>query len=258
MFDYQAKTWGSSKVRLSPKYLQYLKLKYLLEDLKEVKGKVLDVGCGGGNIARAIAFYRPDLEIFASDISPEAIKRAKKQPERVEFLVADAGKLPFPKGTLAAVTMFDLLEHLKEAEKAVAEAFRVLRPGGRFIVFAPLEGQPLTLYWWLSKLGWQGKEKHCGHLQRFSFSRLGQMIEKRGFVVTGASFSFHCLGQLLDIGFDLVLAGKLKTGLEEHLGKEGKRFWRFWKDVLVTLANWESQIFSRLPAGGVQLTCVKP
>lgn len=257
MLNYQTKTWGASPVFLSPKYLQYLKLKYALEDLKEVSGKVLDVGCGGGNMAKAIKFYRPNFQVFASDINPGAIKKAEKRKGEVNFLVADACDLPFEKETFVAVTMFDLLEHIKEPEKAVTEAFRVLKPGGVFILFVPLEGQPLTLYWLMSLLGWGGKEKHTGHLQKFNLDSLKKIIEKEGFGISKTRFSFHCLGQLLDIAFDLFLAERLETGLEEYLEKKGNIFWKFGKNVLVTLANLESQILSRVPAGGVQLTCLK-
>jgi len=257
VFDYRAKTWGVSQIRLSPQYLQYLKLKYFLGDVKGISGEVLDVGCGGGNMAKAIKFYRPDLEVLASDVSPEAIKEAKKESSKVEFLVADACGLPFKKETFTVVTMFDLLEHIRKPEKAIAETFRVLRPGGVFILFVPLEGQPLTLYWFLGKLGWRGKEKHCGHIQRFNVSHLKKIIEKEGFAIVKTRFGFHLLGQLLDISFDLFLAGKLKTGLEEHLEKKGSKFWRFGKDILVTLANLESQALFWFPGGGVQLTCIK-
>lgn len=257
MFDYKDKTWGSSQIRLFPQYLQYLKLKYFLKDIKGVKGKVLDIGCGGGNMVEVIKFYRSDLEILASDISPEAIKRAKKRVGKVKFLVADACNLPLEDKTFVCVTMFDLLEHIRKPKKAIAEASRVLKPGGVFILFVPLENQPLTLYWLLYKLGWRGKQIHCGHIQRFDISRLRKIIEKEGFAIAKIRFSFHLLGQFLDIGFDFFLAGKLKTGLEEHLEKKGNVFLRLGKDFLVTLANLESQIFSRVPTGGVQLTCIK-
>lgn len=49
-FDYQEKVWGGTKLKLSPKYLAYLRLKYTLDDLKKVKGKILDAGCGGGGV----------------------------------------------------------------------------------------------------------------------------------------------------------------------------------------------------------------
>lgn len=257
MFDYQTKTWGASPVFLSPRYLQYLKLKYTLEDLKEVSGKVLDVGCGGGNMAKAIKFYRPDFQVFASDISREAIKKAEKRKGEVNFLVADAYDLPFEDETFVAVTMFDLLEHFRKPEKAITEAFRVLKPGGVFVLFAPLEGERLTLYWFLFKFGWRGKEKHCGHIQRFSLKNLGEIIKKQGFNISKTRFSFHCLGQLLDITFDLFLAERLKTGLEERLEKKGNVFLRLGKDILVTAFNIESQAFSWFPGGGVQLTCLK-
>jgi 2-polyprenyl-3-methyl-5-hydroxy-6-metoxy-1,4-benzoquinol methylase len=60
-FDYEAKRWGSSRIEPRPSYVQGLKLRLLLDALRDVQGDVVDVGCGAGNVARAIAESRPDL-----------------------------------------------------------------------------------------------------------------------------------------------------------------------------------------------------
>ena len=52
--NYDAKIWGAPKVRLKPTYMQALKLRYCLQDLESVSGRVLDIGCGAGNMPKAI------------------------------------------------------------------------------------------------------------------------------------------------------------------------------------------------------------
>ena len=89
-FDYESKTWGGAKVRLSPLYLGASRLKFALEDLKNIRGRVLEVGCGAGGMAKAIKFYRPDLEVLAVDISRGAISEANREPKGVNFSSADA------------------------------------------------------------------------------------------------------------------------------------------------------------------------
>jgi 16S rRNA G1207 methylase RsmC len=51
-----------------------LKLRYLLSDLRAVRGKVLDVGCGAGSVAKAVKRERPDLELFGCDPSDPSVK----------------------------------------------------------------------------------------------------------------------------------------------------------------------------------------
>ncbi len=76
-FNYQQKTWGGSEVKLNLGYLAYLNLKYCLQDLKEIRGKVLDIGCGAGGFIKAVKHYRPDLQVFGVDASKIAIAKAK-------------------------------------------------------------------------------------------------------------------------------------------------------------------------------------
>ena len=88
-FDYEGKVWGSSNVRLSYSFLGYLKLKYVLEDIAGVNGRILDVGCGGGGFAKGIRVYRPDLEVYGVDINKNAIKKANVNSKGVHFKIGD-------------------------------------------------------------------------------------------------------------------------------------------------------------------------
>jgi SAM-dependent methyltransferase len=55
------------------------------------------------------------------------------------FVVADATALPFDDASFDAVTMFDVIEHVEDDARAIAEAKRVLRPGGFLLVTTPNE-----------------------------------------------------------------------------------------------------------------------
>lgn len=256
-FDYEKKIWGGQRIKPSLFYVQGLKLRYALKDLSDVKGRVLDVGCGAGNISKVIKQQRPDLEVFGVDISRRATEAAEEDPQGVRFEIGSVKNLPFEDRSFEAVLVFDLLEHLEEPRQALAEIRRVLKPGGLFILFAPLEGRILTLYWLLEKFGWRGKEKHCGHVQKFTYEILKNLLKKENFSISKKRFSFHCLGQILDICFDIFLAERLAVGLEEHLERKGNQILRFGKNVLVFLANLESVLLRWLPGGGVQVTCLK-
>ena len=123
-FDYESKLWGGHEVKISPTYLGALRLRYCLEDLKNLKGKILEVGCGAGGMVKGIKTYRPDLEAYGCDISHQAIRTAERDPQGVTFREGNAYDLPFEDKSFSAVVMFDLLEHLDKPDRAIAEAAR--------------------------------------------------------------------------------------------------------------------------------------
>lgn len=99
-------------------------------------GTVVDVGCGTGTFGIALAASRPDATVIGVDGDPEilAIARAKPGADSVEWHQGLAGQLPLADASADVVTMSLVLHHLLPAEKreAMAEARRVLRPGGSF------------------------------------------------------------------------------------------------------------------------------
>jgi ubiquinone/menaquinone biosynthesis C-methylase UbiE len=103
--------------------------------------KVLDVGCGRGEILRHCArlgadAYGIDYAVVAVQFSQDVIQDEERAPGKTGVSQADAKKLPFPTGYFDRVLMFDVVEHLYpwELHEALLEIHRVLKPNGRFIV----------------------------------------------------------------------------------------------------------------------------
>ena len=112
----------------------------ILDGLRLEPGqRVLDVGCGLGHDAFAIAErVGPRGHVVGVDISEVMVEEARRRklPESpVEFQIGDARKLPFPSGHFDAVRAERLLMHVPEASVALAEMLRVLRPGRRLCIF---------------------------------------------------------------------------------------------------------------------------
>jgi SAM-dependent methyltransferase len=97
----------------------------LLELLPPPGRRALELGCGEGRVARA---HERGYRVVGVDTSKGAIAAA----EGVEALVADAADLPFEDGAFDLVYAFMSLLNVDELDRAVAEAARVLEPGGAF------------------------------------------------------------------------------------------------------------------------------
>jgi SAM-dependent methyltransferase len=92
--------------------------------------RVLDVGCGTGWLARHFEHYT------GVDASPAAVEEAARHGRDVRLADVDE-PLPFPDATFDGVVLKDLLEHVADPVAVVAEARRVLRPGGRVFASSP-------------------------------------------------------------------------------------------------------------------------
>ena len=97
-------------------------------------GKLLEIGGGSGAMAAAIAAKHPNLELTVTDYDPamvdQAAKRLSRHHPQITVRQADATALPFEDGRFDTVVSFIMLHHVGRWEKAIAEAARVLRPGG--------------------------------------------------------------------------------------------------------------------------------
>ena len=101
--------------------------------------RVLDVATGPGYVAGAAALR--GARIVGLDFSTAMLAEARRHHPAIEFQAGDAEALPFPDAGFDAVVMSFGLLHLDRPDRALAEAHRVLRPGGRlgFTVWAKPE-----------------------------------------------------------------------------------------------------------------------
>jgi 2-polyprenyl-6-hydroxyphenyl methylase / 3-demethylubiquinone-9 3-methyltransferase len=104
-----------------------LRLDYIAERVPLAGARVLDVGCGGGLLAPHVAGYRH----VGVDLTESAL--AVAAAHRIEPARADAADLPFEDASFDVVVAGEVLEHVTDLEGVVAEATRVLRPGGTFV-----------------------------------------------------------------------------------------------------------------------------
>ncbi|MGC5049275.1 ubiquinone/menaquinone biosynthesis methyltransferase [Micrococcus porci] len=94
--------------------------------------RVLDLATGTGDLALEILKQHPDARVVAADFAPEMMEVGRTRPNgnRIEWVEADALALPFADGEFDSLTHGYLLRNVADIPAALAEQFRVLRPGG--------------------------------------------------------------------------------------------------------------------------------
>lgn len=108
-----------------------VRVPWILGEIGE-KATVLDIGCGAGLLANPLA--KAGHEVTGVDISVPSLRIARKNDEtkQVVYLEANAYSLPFPDDSFNVVCAMDVLEHVEEPKRLIAEASRVLKKGGLF------------------------------------------------------------------------------------------------------------------------------
>jgi len=109
-------------------------------------GTLLDFGCGTGSqtLLFADAFHR----VVGVDVDAASIQKfrdtivCRSLPERVEAIQYDGCSLPLPEASVDLAISFEVLEHVLDEQRALAELYRVIKPGGRLAMSVPNR-------WWI-------------------------------------------------------------------------------------------------------------
>ena len=148
---------------------------------------LLELGCGPGFYARRLASRFPDLRVVGLDRSPAqlGVARARLAAARIgncRLDLGDATALPYPDASVDAVVSARLLAAVAAPGRVVAEAHRVLRPGGRCFIAEPRASLraalPLAMMRVAAKLGsprrgrWPADRDRFEVLDRAAFSSL--------------------------------------------------------------------------------------
>lgn len=109
--------------------------------LERTQGQVLDAGTGPGTLARDIARQQPQFQVYGVDLSADMIQVAREHAEReqlterVHFDVGNIAHLPYPDASFDLIVSTISMHHWYELEQPLRDLYRVLRPGGRLLIY---------------------------------------------------------------------------------------------------------------------------
>ncbi|MCA1833486.1 MAG: class I SAM-dependent methyltransferase [Actinomycetota bacterium] len=144
--DWEAKSYDEKwSISFDERCIEYAREKFLKVAPEKRYDKVLEIGCGTGFFI--VNLWQAGLvgEAHATDISQGMVDVCVRNGHHVGVDVhgraSDAESLPYPDDTFDLVVGHAVLHHLPDVPGAIAEAFRVLKPGGLFVV----AGEPTRL-----------------------------------------------------------------------------------------------------------------
>lgn len=152
--------------------------------------RVVDMGCGWGTITFSLA---PAVqEVLGIDFSRQAIDRCRARLEEdrvrnVELRLGEAESTGLGEATVDAVVAADLFEHLypDDSEAVAAEAFRVLKPGGRFAIWTPCPTHIIEVLKQRNLL----LERAESHVDYKTLKQMTGILERAGFRIVRAEFA---------------------------------------------------------------------
>ncbi len=150
-------------------------LRYLVKFKINRNSKILDIGCSGGHLIKLLQEngYKNTCGI---DISERAINLCKRKGIKNVF-VMDSAATNFDDRAFDIIIAADVLEHIKDGAKALAEWNRIMKPGGRIILSVPA-----------FDFLWSRHDELNKHYRRYNKPDLADALEKSKFKVIRASY----------------------------------------------------------------------
>jgi methionine biosynthesis protein MetW len=145
--------------------------------------RVLQVDCGPGVLAARLAEL--GAQVVGTDLSAEALRRARARNIGVYQVNLDREPLPFGDATFDVVLSDSQIEHRVDSERYLDECARVLRPGGRLVLCVPNTAH-WRVRWWLLRGHFPilpNTPTDWLHLRFFTLPDLRRLLSQRGIAI---------------------------------------------------------------------------
>jgi SAM-dependent methyltransferase len=132
----------------------------------------IDLGCSTGHLLEDLRRALPDARLVGVDLVAGGLRKAHRKVPDAQLLQADVCSLPLPDASMDAVLSANLLEHVPDDARALAEVFRILRPGARAVIVVPVGPGNYDYY-----------DRFLGHERRYARGELADRATAAGLEV---------------------------------------------------------------------------
>lgn len=200
---------------------------------------MLEIGCGTGYVLEGIRASFPRIRLSGSEIFIEGLRHASHRIERGALLQMDARSIPF-RDEFDVIGAFDVIEHIREDDRVVAEIWKALAPGGGVLITVP---QHPAL--------WSVQDEVACHQRRY---RRGEMEEK----LRAAGFRVLMTTSFVSFLLPLLAISRLRTKKpsEDYDPTSELKLPQPVNRLLFAVLLFERQLIRigvRFPAGGTRL-----
>jgi ubiquinone/menaquinone biosynthesis C-methylase UbiE len=133
---------------------------------------VIDVGCSTGYLLEDLRSAIPDASLIGVDLVAGGLRKAHEHVPDAQLLQADACALPLEDSSVDAAVSANLLEHVPDDGRALAEILRILRPGARAVIVVPVGPGNYDYY-----------DRFLGHERRYARGELARKADAAGLEV---------------------------------------------------------------------------
>lgn len=206
---------------------------------------VLDAGCGTGGMLSWLTQHAGSSGVVGIDLSPIALEFCRQRNHQ-QLTQGSIAQLPFADSSFDLVTSFDAIQHVldKGDVRAIAEIYRVLRPGGFAFVRVPA-------YEWLRS----GHDAALNVQRRYTLAELSDEMRRAGFTIRRATYANTFL--LPVAAMKRLVLSRFGSGHAESEVKPWPKSWQWLNGLLSLPLKLEAGLLRRMDLPfGVSAICI--
>ncbi len=199
--------------------------------------RVLEVGCGTGNVLRFLAEACPRGRVVGMDLFFDGLRYARRRTP-TPLVQGDMHRPPF-RAEFNLIGLFDVLEHLPDDVRVLQDLYAMLAPGGALLITVPAH---MAL--------WSYFDEAAHHQRRYSLLDLRQKLRQAGYEIAYLSQYMASLYPMVWLGRRL--AGRKKDQKAENLAAQELRITPGLNEILTAVLYAEGELVTRrvpLPIG---------
>ena len=148
----------------------------LKEHLSAARPIILEIGCSSGFMLQQIQRLLPQALVVGADYVWGPLKKLSEEIPDLPIIQCDLTRCPVPDGSLDAVVLLNVLEHVRDDGGAVQQLFQIVKPGGIVVIEVPAGPHLYDVY-----------DKMLLHFRRYSLGSISTLLQRAGFEIVKKS-----------------------------------------------------------------------